>query len=152
MTLLTILTSDIIGAPVNDVWNTLRGFVGNEKFNPLVTSSMLEGSTTVDVGCKRICYVSLGSGSNILRTEEILNRLDDVNRTMIYTVSSAPCTPFEGLINKIEVITLPNSESEVRFTATLEVTNDSNIEAKKRILDETYQKILVGLKNLHARK
>ena len=59
--------SDVISAPVNDVWNTLRAFVGNEKFNPLVTSSTLQGSTAINVGCKRICYVSLGSESNVLR-------------------------------------------------------------------------------------
>ena len=70
---------------------------------------------------------------------------------MTYTVNSAPGTPFEGLINKIEVIPLPNNECEVRFTGALEVTDDSHIEVKKRILDETYHNILVGLKNLHAK-
>jgi hypothetical protein len=29
-------------------------------------------------------------------------------------VTSAPSTPFEGLVNKIEVIPLPNNESSVR--------------------------------------
>ena len=151
MTLVTLSISDIISAPVNDVWNTLRAFIGNERFNPLVTSSKLEGCTAVSVGCKRICYVSLGSESNVLRTEEVLNSLDEENRTMTYTVNSAPGTPFEGLINKIEVIPLPNNECEVRFSGALEVTDDSQIEAKKKILDETYHKILVGLKNLHAK-
>ena len=151
MRLVTSSVSDIISAPVNDVWNTLKAFVGNERFNPLVTSSKLEGSNTVSVGCKRICYVSLGSDSNVLGTEEVLNSLDDDNRTMTYTVNSAPGTPFEGLINKIEVIPLPNNESEVRFTGALEVTDDSHVEVKKKILDETYHNILVGLKNLHAK-
>ena len=151
MTPIIVSTTEIIDAPVNDVWNTLRAFVGNERFNPLVTSSTLEGSTTVSVGCIRICYVSLDSGRNVLRTEEILNSLDDENRTMIYTVNSAPGTPFEGLINKIEVIPLPNNESEVTFTGTMTGKDDLDIEAKKKILDETYHKILVGLKNLHAK-
>ena len=80
MTPVIVSTTEIIDAPVNDVWDTLRiCFVGNEKFNPLVTSSVLEGSTTVSVGCIRICYVSLDSGRNVLRTEEILNSLDDTN-------------------------------------------------------------------------
>ena len=43
MTVVTVSCSGIIDAPANDIWNTLRAFEGNEKFNPLVTSSMLEG-------------------------------------------------------------------------------------------------------------
>jgi hypothetical protein len=50
MTLVTVSTTEVVDAPANDVWNTLRAFVGNEKFNPLVTSSVLEGSTIVSVG------------------------------------------------------------------------------------------------------
>ena len=61
MRLVTVSTTEVVDAPANDVWNTLRTCVGNEKFNPLVTSSVLEGSTTVSVVCKRICYVSLDS-------------------------------------------------------------------------------------------
>jgi hypothetical protein len=42
---------------------------------------------------------------------------------MTYAVNSAPGTPFEGSINKIEVTPLPNNEFEVRFTGALEVTH-----------------------------
>ena len=139
MGLVTVSTTEVMDAPANDVWNTLRTFVGNEKFNPLVTSSVLGGSTTVSVGCKRICYVSLDSGKNVLRTEEILNSLDDTNRTMTYTVINAPETPFEGLVNKIEVTSSSDNMCE----------DDLDMETKKKILDETYHKILNGLKNVH---
>ena len=116
MRLVTVSTTEVMDAPANDVWNTLRTFVGNEKFNPLVTSSVLGGSTTVSVGCKRICYVSLDSGKNVLRTEEILDSLDDTNRIMTYTVISAPETPFEGLVNKVEVTSSSDNMCEVTFT------------------------------------
>jgi hypothetical protein len=150
MTLVTVSTTEIVDTPANDVWNTLRAFVGNEKFNPLVTSSVLEGSTTiVAVGSKRICHVSLYSGKNILRTEEVVNSLDDTNRTMTYTVISAPETPFEGLVNKIEVSSSSDNICEVTFTGTMGGKDDLDMESKKRILDETYHKILNGLKNLH---
>ena len=33
----------MINAPAENVWTTLKAFSGNEKFNPLVTSSSLEG-------------------------------------------------------------------------------------------------------------
>ena len=149
MGLVTVSTTEVMDAPANDVWNTLRTFVGNEKFNPLVTSSVLGGSTTVSVGCKRICYVSLDSGKNVLRTEEILNSLDDTNRTMTYTVINAPETPFEGLVNKIEVTSSSDNMCEVTFTGTMAGKDDLDMETKKKILDETYHKILNGLKNVH---
>ena len=87
---ITVSSSSIINGPAEKVWKTLRAFGGNESFNPLVTSE-LEGAA-VSVGCKRVCYVSLDSGKNVLRTEEVLNSLDDQNRTMSYTVTSAPGT------------------------------------------------------------
>ena len=152
MTVVTVSCSGIIDAPANDIWNTLRAFVGNEKFNPLVTSSMLEGSTSAIVGCKRICYVSLDSGKNVLRTEEVLDSLDERNRTMTYTVVSAPGTPFEDLINQIGVVSLSNNKSEVTLTGTMTEKDDLNMDTKKKILDDTYYGIIKGLKNLHERK
>jgi len=97
---------------------------------PLVTSSELEGDA-VNVGCKLVCYVSLDSGKNILRTEEVLNSLDDQNRTMSYTVTSAPGTPFEGLVNVITITPLPEKNCEVRFTGTMTRKDELDIETKK---------------------
>ena len=91
---ITVSSSSIINGPAEKVWKTLRAFGGIESFNPLVTSSELEGAV-VSVSCKRVCYVSLDSGKNVLRTEEVLNSLDNQNRTMSYTVTSAPGTLIE---------------------------------------------------------
>ena len=76
---ITVSSSSIINGPAEKGWNTLRAFGGNESFNPLVTSSELKGAA-ISVGCKRVCYVSLDLGKNVLRTEEVLNSLDDQNR------------------------------------------------------------------------
>jgi len=35
--------SIVINATAEDVWTTLKSFGGNEKFNPLVTSSKVDG-------------------------------------------------------------------------------------------------------------
>ena len=98
----TVSSSSIINGPAEKVWKTLRAFGGIESFNPLVTSSELEGAV-VSVSCKRVCYISLDSGKNILRTEEVLNSLDDQNRTELYGYPSAPGTPFEELVNIITI-------------------------------------------------
>ena len=147
---ITVSSSSIINGPAEKVWKTLRAFGGIESFNPLVTSSELEGAV-VSVGCKRVCYVSLDSGKNVLRTEEVLNSLDNQNRTMSYTVTSAPGTPFEGLVNAIIITSLPEENCEVRFTGTMTGKDELEIETKKKILYETYRKILNRLKHLHDR-
>jgi hypothetical protein len=51
-----VARSIIIDNPAESVWITLKAFGGNEKFNPLVTSSKLDG---YGVGSKRICNVYL---------------------------------------------------------------------------------------------
>lgn len=95
--------SIVINDSAENVWTTLRAFGGNERFNPLVTSSKLNG---YGVGSKRICYVSIDGGKNISETIEILTALNEENMTMEYKVTDAPNTPFEGLVNRIAVIQL----------------------------------------------
>ena len=53
--------SIIINASSKKVWTTLAAFSGNEKFNPLVTSSSLDGN---GIGSKRTRYVTLDAGSD----------------------------------------------------------------------------------------
>ena len=102
MSNMTVSSSSIINGPAEKILKTLRAFGWNERLNPLVTSSELEGDA-VSAGCERVCYVSLDSGKNVLRTEEVLNSLDDQNRTELYGYPSAPGTPFEELVNIITI-------------------------------------------------
>ena len=58
---------------------------------------------------------------------------------------------WEGLVNAITITSLPEENCEVRFTGTMTGKDELEIETKKKILDETYHKILNGLKDLHDR-
>ena len=122
---------------------TLETFGGNQKFNPLVTSSTVDGH---GIGSKRICYVTLDGGKTVIETIETLISLNEVDRTMEYL--SAPNTPFEGLINKVRVNTIGRDESKcsVDFTGSLRVEDEKSKIRIERILQDTYTGILIGQK------
>jgi Polyketide cyclase / dehydrase and lipid transport len=71
--------SIVINAPAEDVWTTLKSFSGNEKFNPMVTLSRMDG---YGAGAKRTCYVSVDGGKTVSETIVILTSLNDHDRTM----------------------------------------------------------------------
>ena len=122
--------------------------------NPVVTSSKVDG---YGVGSKRIWYVSIDGGKNVSETIEILTALNEANMTMEYKVTNAPDTPFEGLVNKISVSQLQTGENKqvdsnkcsVEFIGTIKVDSEITQKDIEKILQETYDGILNGLKKLH---
>lgn len=145
---INLTRSIIVNAPSEKVWTTLKAFGGNEKFNPMVTSSKVEG---YGVGSKRVCYVTMDGGKTVLKTIEILNSLNEEDRTMEYRVIYARNTPFVGLVNKVRVKseTPSNRKCFVEFTGSLEVKDEKSKTEIEQILQDTYTGILVGLKKMH---
>ncbi|HXX99008.1 MAG TPA: SRPBCC family protein [Candidatus Bathyarchaeia archaeon] len=137
-----------INSAAEKLWTTLRTFGGNEKFNPLVTSSRVDGH---GVGSKRICYVTLDGGKTVSETTEILTLLNENDRTMEYKVTSASNTPFEGLLNKITVSPRQgaNDLCVVEFTGSFEAKDEKSKIEMERTLQDTYEGILNGLKKMH---
>ena len=74
--------------PRRESMTKFKGLMGNEKFNPLVISSKLDG---FGVETKRICYVSIDEGKTASETVEILTMLDENSGTMQYKVM---CTKY----------------------------------------------------------
>ncbi len=60
----------------------------------------------------------MDGGKTISETIEILTSLNERNRTMIYMVQSAPNTPFEGLVNEVNVNPIKGNDN----TCTVEFT------------------------------
>jgi hypothetical protein len=137
-----------INSAAEKLWTTLSAFGGNEKFNPLVTSSRVDG---YGVGSKRICYVTLDGGKTVSETTEILTLLNENDRTMEYKVTSASDTPFEGLVNKITVSPFQgtNDRCVVQFTGYFEAKDEKSKIEMERTLQDTYEGILNGLKKMH---
>ena len=139
--------SVMINAPAEYVWTTLKAFNGNEKFNPLVTSSSLEGD---GVGCKRVCYVTVDGGKTESETIEVFTSLNEDDRTMAYRVLSAPNTPFEGLVNDVSVRQGEGADRcTVEFTGSFEAEDEKSRTEMNKILQSTYEGILNGLKKMH---
>jgi Polyketide cyclase / dehydrase and lipid transport len=137
-----------INSSAEKVWTTLKAFGGNEKFNPLVASSRVDGD---GVGSKRICYVTLDGGKTVSETVEILTSLNEHDRTMEYKVTSASNTPFEGLVNKITVSPVQGNDDRciVEFTGHLEIKDEKIKTEMEETLQNTYAAILNGLKKMH---
>jgi Polyketide cyclase / dehydrase and lipid transport len=137
-----------INSSAEKVWTTLNAFGGNEKFNPFVTSSRVDGH---GVGSKRVCYVTLDGGKTLSETVEILTSLNEHDRTMEYKVTSASKTPFEGLVNKIRVSPLQGAKDRcvVEFTGYFEARDEKSKTEMEKTLQDTYAGILNGLKKMH---
>ena len=67
--------SIIINASSKKAWTTLETFGGNEKFNPSVTSSTVDGH---GIGSKRVCYVTLDGDKTVIGTIKTLISLNEV--------------------------------------------------------------------------
>ena len=143
--------SIIINASSKKVWTTLAAFSGNEKFNPLVTSSSLDGN---GIGSKRTCYVTLDAGRTVIKTIETLTSLNEKDKIMEYQVLSAPNTSFEGLINRVKVNTIKEADSvcSVEFTGSLMVKDQKSKIRIEKILEDAYAGILTGLKKMHEKE
>ena len=131
--------SIVINAPAEEMWTTLKSFGGNEKFNPLVTSSRVDG---YGAGAKYTCYVSVDGGKTVSETIEIdiITPLNDHDRTMTQRVANASKTPFEGRANKVTVTVLKEDDDMciVEFTVNFDALNDTSRNELNKILQDTY--------------
>jgi hypothetical protein len=95
----------------------------------------------------------MDGGKTISETLETLTFLDDQNRTMTYKVTSAPNTPFEELVNKVNVnlIKADDKRCMVEFTGSFDALDDGARNNLGKSLLDAYEGILKGLKNLHEK-
>ncbi|UOM34974.1 SRPBCC family protein [Acuticoccus sp. I52.16.1] len=81
-----IVTSTIIDAPVEAVWEVVRDFNGHDRWHPAVADSVMErGAPTDKVGGVRRFHLADGS-----ELREQLLALDDAEMTMSYCLLDTP--------------------------------------------------------------
>jgi hypothetical protein len=69
---------------------------------------------------------------------------------MAYRVSSAPNTPFEGLVNNVSVRQGESADRcIVEFTGSFEVEDEKSKSEMTKILQNAYGGILNGFKKMH---
>jgi hypothetical protein len=81
-----VLTSTVIDAPVESVWDVLRDFNGHDRWHPIVADSHVERGLPSDkVGCVRNFH--LADGSNL---RELLLTLSDADMAFSYCLLDTP--------------------------------------------------------------
>lgn len=81
-----VVTSAVIDAPVETVWEVLRDFNGHDRWHPIVRDSQVERGLTFDrVGCVRNFH--LQDGSNL---RELLLTLSDADMAFSYCLLDTP--------------------------------------------------------------
>ena len=121
----------------NTVWNTIKSLKGIENYLPIVTKSKVEGSGQ---GSKRICEVSMGN--QVFQTQETLQVLDEVNRSLIVYLDNGPIQ-LRGMIFKFSVKDLDESHSQFTISTTLENPDAASM------AENLFEMICQGLKKFH---
>ncbi|KAG2472086.1 MAG: hypothetical protein NPMRTH4_2260002 [Nitrosopumilales archaeon] len=103
---------------------------------PIITSSTVKGSGT---GAQRTCSVQFGGQKG--KILEIIDNLDDENKTLQFSIVEAPL-PFQGVQLNMQVKTLDKTKSEFQVWSEL---NDEQVQP----IQEVFQMIVDGLKKLH---
>ncbi len=76
----TVFISEIIKAPIEQIWSFVRDFNSLDKFHPAIKLSKIEQGNPKEIGCIR--HLTLESG--FVREELLL--LDDENFTLNYSI------------------------------------------------------------------
>jgi len=132
----------IIDAPAENIWKTIRSYDNVENFNPLVTSSTINGT---DEGSERVCQIQFGDQQAEL--VENLDSVDEENKTIKVSVTTAP-PPFGGQQITFQVKSLDENKAELVIST--EVA-DGNEQAAKG-LEDVFQIMSEGLKKLHEKE
>ncbi|EFC41305.1 hypothetical protein NAEGRDRAFT_80716 [Naegleria gruberi] len=110
--LVRIFKSDIVNAPIDQVWQLVRSFNGLPQWAAGISASIIEnGREDNSIGCVR--SLSLAGGEEPIR-EELLS-FDEKNHTYSYTILDGPL-PFKNYKHYYSTITLREiTESNTTF-------------------------------------
>jgi carbon monoxide dehydrogenase subunit G len=119
------------------LWDTLRSFDGVERYLPIVSKTIVEGTGQ---GAKRICDVQMGS--QIFQIHETLELLDDSNHTLVVSLDDGPIQ-MRGMKFSFAVKNLENGKSDLTIS-----TNVENPDAAG-MAKNLFAMIVQGLKKFH---
>lgn len=129
-----------INASVTNVWNHLKTLQDAEKYLPVVTKSVVDGS---GIGTTRTCDISMGEQQ--FQIKETLVKLDESSNSLAISIDDAP-PPMKNMVINFSIHEKNNS-SEITVNTESEQTPE-NVQMIKGILGM----ICSGLKQFHENK
>jgi hypothetical protein len=129
-----------IGAPADEVWQSIRDFNGAGKYIAAITGSTMEGE---GVGALRT--ITLEGGVEVV---ERLESLDDEARTLTYSIVRAPL-PIENYVATMTLRDLGGGQCELEWSSTFEPKGAPEAEGVQ-LVEGVYSMGFEGLKKLHG--
>ncbi len=129
-----------IDKSVANVWNHLKTLQDAEKYLPVVTKSVVEGS---GIGMTRTCDIDMGKQQ--FQIKETLVKLDESSNSLAISIDDAP-PPMKNMIINFSV-NEKNNSSEITVNTESEQTPE-NVQMIKGILGM----ICSGLRQFHENK
>ncbi len=119
------------------IWNTIRSFDEVERYLPIVTKSVVDGSGQ---GAKRTCDVTMGKQT--FQIQETLESFDDSNHSLTISLDEGPIQ-MKGM--KFTFVVKNQGEGKSDLTISTNVENPDAANMAKNIFGITGQ----GLKKFH---
>ncbi len=119
------------------IWNTIRSFDEVERYLPIVTKSVVDGSGQ---GAKRTCDVTMGKQT--FKIQETLESFDDSNHSLTISLDEGPIQ-LKGM--KFTFVVKNQGEGKSDLTISTNVENPDAANMAKNIFGITGQ----GLKKFH---
>ena len=121
----------------DNIWKTISSFGGVERYLPIVTKSVVEGSGQ---GAKRTCDISMGHET--FQIHETLETLDDSNHSLVICLDEGPIQ-MKGM--KFNFVVKSQGEEKSSLTISTDVENPDASSMAKNI----FAMIGQGLKKFH---
>ncbi len=137
----TVFISDVIDAPIDQVWAVARDFNGHGEWHPFIAESHIEGGLSSDtVGCIR--NFTLVNGGHL--REQLLS-LSDIDHCFTYSilVSPMPIRDYRARFGLTPVT--ESNRTFVEWSAQFEVDPADEAQIKEQVERKTFAQGIVAL-------
>jgi hypothetical protein len=140
--MIAVTKRELIGAPVAEVWKTIRDFNGLTKFVSLIASSSVEGT---GVGAVRTLKFTDGQ-----EAVETLEEFDEATMTVCYSLVDEPSRPFRDYSATMRLRPYGDRECEIEWFGTFEPQGGASEMEARQGPETLYADGIAGLKRLHG--
>ena len=133
--MIKVLTSTVIDAPIEKVWELVSDFNGLQNWHPAVGKSWIDdGKANNEIGCVRNLEMADGSGT----VRETLLARSDVDHDIIYDMIGGPL-PFVDYVAVMHFESVTDgNQTFARWTAEFKAGDGQDDHWKKFVADDVF--------------